>query len=141
MSEDPLKKLSPRKRKYVKGLVEGKSKTKAAIEAGYSKNTAVAAASHIDTPDVQAALKALIQQTIPIKTLARRLKQGLSAKETKFATFEGKITDHRDCINFAERRAYVELVAEMGGFFQKVKPVEPPKGISGFRVLIEHIGG
>jgi hypothetical protein len=71
----------------------------------------------------------------------RLLREGLDAMETRFFAFRGKVRDTRQVINFAERRAYIELAMEYGGYHQKEKPIEasqPPW--RGFPVVLEHIG-
>jgi uncharacterized membrane-anchored protein len=46
---------NPRQRKYVEGRVRGKTKTQAALEAGYAKSVARNAKDRIETADVHAA--------------------------------------------------------------------------------------
>lgn len=109
--------LPPQKRKYVKGLAAGKTKTDAALDAGYALSTAKNAKSHIETPNVREAFAALIRQRIPAEKIAQRMEEGLDAMETKFFQKDGKVEDERDVIAWSERRQYAQLAAEYGGFF------------------------
>jgi hypothetical protein len=102
---DPLGKLSLRQRKYVEGRARGKTKTQAALEAGYAKSVA-----QNETADVHEAFARLIREGVPADTLVRLL------RETRVFTFRGKVRDTLQVINFAERRAYIELVMEYGGY-------------------------
>lgn len=118
------KPLSLKKKKYVKGLVEGKTKKQAAIDAGYSVNTAENAKAVIETPDVRAAFRDVIRKHVPMDKVGLRIAEGLDAMETKFATWEGKITDSSDVIAWTERRAYAELAAQWGGYFVPKSEIE-----------------
>src|SRR5438034_9747761 len=71
--------------KYVEGVVAGKSRRRAAIEAGYSKKQANAMGrirGPANNPNVQEAFKRIIQKVAPIDRLAARVSEGLEAKET-----------------------------------------------------------
>jgi hypothetical protein len=48
----------------------------------------------------------------------------------------------RRVVDFAERRAYIELVVEYGGYHRKEKPVESSQstGRRGVHMVVEHIG-
>ena len=125
MSEKPNSKpLSKRKKKYIEGVVKGKSKKDAALAAGYSESTALAAKSHIETPDVRAAFREIIRKHVPMEKIGQRIAEGLDAMETKLATFEGEITDSKDLVAWSERRAYAELAAEWGGYFVPRSEIE-----------------
>lgn len=114
---DPLDGLPPRKRKYVAERAKGKSKMKAAKAAGFSDAMAAAAGAKIETPDVRRAFQLLIREKIPASKVAARLAEGLDAMETEFAKEKGMITDTRDVIAWSERREYLKLAAEYGGYF------------------------
>jgi phage terminase small subunit len=116
------KPLSKRKRKYVKGVVQGKTKKQAALDAGYSESVALKAAEKIETPNVHAAFQKLIREAIPEKKLVQRLAEGIDAMETEFAKFEGQITDTKEVIAWGERREYIKLAAQYGGYVPKEQP-------------------
>jgi len=109
--------LPKKKRKYLKGLADGKTKFEAAKDAGYSDSTARQACRAIETPDVRAAFREIIRKHAPMEKIGQRIAEGLDAMETKIATFEGEITDSKDLVAWSERRAYAELAAEWGGYF------------------------
>ena len=117
MSSPDLNDLTPRKRKYVKGIVEGKTKKQAALDAGYAESTAEKAKTHIETPDVRIAFAVLIREAVPAELLAKKIQEGLEAIETKFFQKDGEVVDSRDVIAWSERRQYAELAAEYGGYF------------------------
>lgn len=117
MSDDPLKNLSPRKRKYVKARASGKSKKVAGLQAGFSESMAENAKARIETEDVLQAFQKLIRSKIPAQKIVDRINEGMDAQETKFFQKDGLVTDSRDVIAFGERRAYTALAAEYGGYF------------------------
>jgi phage terminase small subunit len=114
---DPLAPLTPKKRKYVAERTKGKSKMQAAKDAGFSHSMARVAGAKIETPDVRRAFQALIREKIPASKVAGRLAEGLDAMETEFAKEKGMITDSRDVVAWSERREYLKLAAEYGGYF------------------------
>lgn len=99
----------------------------AAKDSGYSDSMAAAAGAKIETPDVRKAFQALIREKIPSSKIAARLAEGLDAMETEFAKDKGLITDSRDVIAWGERRAYLELAAEYGGYFVPKAELEMSK--------------
>jgi hypothetical protein len=102
--------LRPRQAKLLEGIVGGKSLHRAALDAGYSRNTADHPADLLGTKSMRAALQALLP---PVEKIAQRINEGLDATKTEFAKFEGAITDTRECVDFAERRQYVELACRL----------------------------
>jgi hypothetical protein len=100
---------------YMKNLAKGMSKREAAKKAGYSQTCADRPGQAIESKrGIQDNFIDLINRTIPAEKIAKTIKAGLEAKETKFAMLDGKITDHKDVIDYGERRAYAELAAKMG---------------------------
>lgn len=141
MSDDPLKKLSPKKRIYVKERAKGKSKKEAGLKAGFSESTAENAKSHIETPEVMEAFEQIMRQAVPASKIATRIAEGIDAMETVFAKFEGRITDSKDVVAWSERRAYAELAAQYGGHYTPKKAIEH-KGEGGGPICfqLERIG-
>ena len=136
---DPLDSLTPRKRKYVSGLAKGKTKKRAALDAGYSESVAESAKSHIETEDVRKAFSALLRKNIPAEKIIQRIAEGIDAMETKFFQKDGCVVETRDVVAFGERRAYAELAAEYGEYFQSKKPLEAEIGGS-LKIIVEHLG-
>jgi hypothetical protein len=122
---DPLIALSVRKRLYLESLVTGKTKLQSALDAGYAESVAKTAKEHIETPDVQAAFAALIQSVIPAEKIVARIAEGLDAMETKVFSFQGMIFDKEEFVSWTERREYLKLATEYGGYF-----VEPEKKVA-----------
>lgn len=118
-SESALDKLPPRKRKYVAARVEGQSKRQAALSAGFPVSMAENAAAKIETPDVHEAFRDLVRKAIPAERLIQRLSEGIDAMETEFAKFEGNISDSRETVAWSERREYLKLAAQFGGYVPK----------------------
>jgi hypothetical protein len=104
--------LKPRQALLLEGLVEGKSVRAAALDAGYSPNTAQHPSELLDTAGMRAALAKLLA---PAEKIAQRINEGLDAMETKFFQFEGSVTDSRDVVAWGERRQYAELAAKLKG--------------------------
>lgn len=105
--------LSPRQRKLLHGIViEQKAPYRAALEAGYSPNTAKDAGDLLDTAAMRKALANLLASP---EKIAQRINEGLDAVQTEFAKFEGKITDSINVVAWGERRQYAELAARLKG--------------------------
>jgi hypothetical protein len=107
-----------------RGPSSRKTKTQAALVAGYAKSVARNAKDRIETADVHEAFGRLIREGVPAEKLVQLLREGLDATETKLLTFRGKVRDIRRVVDFAERRAYIELVVEFGGYHRTEKPVQ-----------------
>jgi len=125
MAAPTLTDLVPKKRAYLRARMsnKGKSKRNAALEAGYSEATARIAGQAIETPDVKAIMRDMIQARIGHEKIVDRLAEGLDAEKTEFFTKDGVVTDTRNTIAWSERRAYLELAAEYGGYVMKEQPV------------------
>jgi hypothetical protein len=114
---DPLANLPIKKQKYALYRAQGKSMREAALRSGHSIHIANQASVKIETQDYRAAFQELMRQKIPMNKIAKTIRQGMSAVDTKFVTQDGKFTDHRDVINWPERRKAAQLAAEMSGAF------------------------
>lgn len=138
---DPLRNLTARKRIYVKGIAAGLTKKQAALDAGYSVSVAEKAKSHIETAELRDAFSRLIRLRIPAHKISARIAEGLDAMETKFFQKDGLVTDSRDVINWAERRAYAQLATEFGGYSTGASSSATINAAVGVKVVIEHIHG
>jgi hypothetical protein len=98
------------------GQREGKSKRQAALDAGFSESMANHATDKIETKNVRETFSALVRETVPAEQIAKAIAEGISAKETKFFAHEGVVQDQRDVVAWSERRQYVQLAAEYGGY-------------------------
>jgi hypothetical protein len=106
---------APKRRRFVAGLVEGKSMYRAALDAGYSKSMAKNAGQKI-LPGARNEFKDELARKIPRAMLIRRIAEGLNAKETKLAQFEGGFSDERHLVAWETRRRYAELAAKLLGY-------------------------
>ena len=111
--------------RFVEGLAEGKSARRAALDAGYSESSADHATTEI-LPAAERAFCEVIRRAIPVERLVKRLDEGLDAVEVKVAAFEGRITDQKEFADYAERRAYTELIVKLGGHFVPTSRIEAP---------------
>lgn len=111
--------LSVRDRKYLKERLKGHNKKLAALLAGFPESMAENAAQKIETPRVKEEFTRLLNRVIPSEKLVIRLAEGLDATQMKYATFEGKITDFVEAVDFEQRRKYLELAASMSGRHEK----------------------
>jgi hypothetical protein len=75
---------------------------------------AVAQLSQKDHPQAQ---HALARAGLTTDALLAHAKQGLMAKETKLATFEGKFTDERHVSDNTTQHKYWQDLAKMAGMF------------------------
>ena len=103
-TSDVWSRLNPRQRKYVEGVISGKTKFAAALETGYSRASAENAGHIIEGPDVRKAFEAICQQAISIELLASRVREGLDAMQTRFFDYKGVITDQRQVIAWDTKR-------------------------------------
>jgi len=127
-----IEKLPPKKQRYVEGVVAGRSRKQAALDAGFTQAMATHPGQKIETADVREAFSALIREVIPAEKIAKTIAAGIEANETKFFSHEGKVEDEREVIAWSERRQYAELAAEYGGY----KPAAKDEGAHGGGVLI-----
>jgi len=115
--------LSVRDARYVKERKLGASMRKAALAAGYPASMANNAGNKIENkPAIASELERfvnLVDAAVPDWLIAQRLREGVDATQTKFATYEGVITDAREVIDYGERRQHIELAAELKGRAQK----------------------
>ena len=121
-----LEKLPPRKQKYVAGVIEGKSRRRAALDAGYSDAVARHPAERIETADVREAFQVLMRRVAPAEKIVQRIAEGLDAVEVRTAVSEGKITDSKEFTDYEQRRKYAELAAELGGYHDPKTPMPKP---------------
>ena len=127
------KPISPMKRKYLNGLVAGKSKRQAAIAAGYSESTASSAKAHIETPDVREEFAEIMRRKCPAEKIALRVAEGLNAR-TVITGADGQIISSE--VLWGERRHYAKLAAEFGGYYV---PPKQESSDNGTKVLIQFI--
>jgi ASC-1-like (ASCH) protein len=127
---EELPRLNQRQAKYVEGVMSGKTKMEAAVEAGYSESTALNAAASIEHTDVRKAFQILLRKYAPLEKVAQRIGEGLDAMETKTATFEGHITDTQDFIAWEERRRYAEMAAKMASYYVEKQEIELKKDLN-----------
>lgn len=129
------RKPTPRQSNLIDGIIDGKSVRAAALQAGYSEHTAAHPDELLNTQAVRIALANLIA---PIEKLAQRINEGLDAEKTEFAKFEGRISDKVNCVDFEQRRQYVQLAGRFKGLLGFASDV-PLQGMQPRRVLVEYV--
>lgn len=134
-----LNELRARKQLYIKGVAAGKTKRQSALDAGYAFATARNAHRDIETPDTMAAFARLMRRRVPMHKIGQRIAEGLDATETKLFQKDGVVTDERELVNWAERRASAQLAAEYAGYASKDKSAVVNTAV-GIKVIVEHIG-
>ncbi|MCR4307657.1 MAG: terminase small subunit [Candidatus Berkelbacteria bacterium] len=131
------KKLTDKQRKFISHKIEGKSSRQAALDAGYSINTAINATTDIlASPAVQDVwLKTLEMAGITEDAIAKKIKEGLDAHK-----IHGTDSDFIEVPDFSTRHKYVETSLEQLGrknkdsvpqfaFFQKITVEKENYGI------------
>lgn len=83
--DDPLKGIKGRRRKYAKGLIEGKTKKEAALDAGYSLSCARNPGYAIETPQLKEALAKMIHIVAPLERMATVMDEGLRADKVQIS--------------------------------------------------------
>jgi hypothetical protein len=104
-----------RRRRFVAGLIDGKSMRKAAVDAGYTQSMADKAGEKI-LPGAREEFQAVLARKVPNEVLVRRIAEGLNAKETKLSQIDGEFTDERHLVAWSERRRMVELASKLLGY-------------------------
>jgi hypothetical protein len=125
-----LTNLPLKKQKYISARANGKSKKDAALQAGYSVNTARIASVAVETPDVRKAFAEVMRATISPAKIARVVNDGLQAVETKFFASNGIVTDSRDVINYGERRQYADLAARFADYYSPKQEIDVRQSMS-----------
>lgn len=136
-------KLTPRQNALLDGILQGKSTHRAALDAGYSPNTAKDPGELLSSDKMRAALAGLLA---PIEVIAQRINEGLDAIETEVfcnvmgsklkGTEEVKLT-HVDKVSWSERRHYAALAVKLKGLDPGIK-VEHEGDVTQ-RVIVEFV--
>ncbi|MCR4330254.1 MAG: terminase small subunit [Candidatus Roizmanbacteria bacterium] len=111
-------KVSTRARKYVQNKVAGMSDYKAAVAAGYSKNTAVAAKQNIENPSVKKLIQDLMDEMgMSDDHLLTVLRDGLDNANRIFGTGDNfvEVADH------STRHKYLETALKLKDKFPSAK--------------------
>ncbi len=112
-------KVSIKARKYISNKISGMSDYQAAIKAGYSRNTAVAAKQNIENPSVQRMLNELMERHgLTDEYLIDKLVDGLS-KPVKVSVSGFGVTK---CPDYALRHKYLETALKLKGYGQLELP-------------------
>jgi hypothetical protein len=106
---------SPKRRRFVAGLIDGKSMRRAALDAGFSQSMANNAGTKI-LPGAREEFKRELSRKVPRGKLIQRIAEGLDARAMKLAQFEGDFTDKRYLVDYSERRRYTQLAAKLLGY-------------------------
>lgn len=106
-----------KQKKYVKAVIEGNSKEKAKLIAGYSAKTST---EIIERSPKLANLRAELLEKmedvgVTSEILARKLKQGLSTKKKQFFSKDGIVTDERTTPDEDIRHKYLRAALEIRG--------------------------
>lgn len=102
--------------KYFKLRIENPEKTKkdCALEAGYSTSVAENAKEVIENRlDDPSMIQAMERKGLNEQYLTTILQQGLQAKSTTFAKFQGTIMDQRETIDYTTRAKYLDIALKL----------------------------
>ena len=109
-----------KQRKFVKEYIKSGNQTLAA-KRSYNCNDDTArslGSSNLTKHNIKSAvIKAQEKIGITDSFLAKTLKEGLKAKETKFFADGGKVRDKRNCIDYPTRAKYMEIAHKLRGNF------------------------
>lgn len=130
---------APKRRRFVEGLIVGKSMRRAALDAGYTQAMADNAGNEI-MPRVRKEFQEQLRRKVPHAKLIQRIAEGLNAKETRLAQFEGDYTDQRHLVNYSERRRYAELALKILGFLvEKVEVGGSEEGPVNLNITVKFV--
>jgi phage terminase small subunit len=115
-----MKRLTLKQRRWLKSYLKTGNATQAAKEAGYQAKSD-AAFEQIGFQNVRK-LERHISQWLDENELSEtRLKQllveGLEAKETKFFSHEGLVTEAREVVAWGPRRAFLDMALKVKGLY------------------------
>lgn len=103
--------MTVRQRKYVAGVVSGKSKRQAALAAGYNEGSANAVATNIEKPIVRAAIERALQKAnITDERIAAKINEGLEAKRVSLVGEAGVETP-----DYAVQHKFLETAIKLKG--------------------------
>lgn len=114
------KPISVRQKKYIKGVAAGKSKYKAAIEAGYSENTAREPTRNLEKPGIKEELnRALEKSGITTQAITDKVKEGMGAKKVViFGTGDNIAIEKAE--DYAVQHKYLETAIKLKGIDREV---------------------
>ncbi len=121
--------LKMRERRYVEGLVSGKSKKRAALDAGYSESMAAKATAKIEGREVRRAFQELARASVPAEKIVQRLQEGMDAVRSKPVVSGNKVIETIEEPDYRERREYLTLAAKFGGHFVDKSELEVSGGV------------
>ena len=109
--------LTPRQRKFVKGIIAGKSQTQAAIEAGVPAPGAPCTASRmLKDANVKGAIANVWESCgLTDQFIGDKVKDLCEAKRVQFFAQDGIVTDERVTEDTAVQRSSIELAARLKG--------------------------
>lgn len=109
--------LTPKQRKFVKGIIAGKGKGEAAVAAGYSPNTASSiACTNLKNVQIQKAITSVWDKAgLTDDYIGDKVKQLTQAKKISYFAKDGIVTDERVSDDTAVQRSSVELAARLKG--------------------------
>lgn len=120
----PKRSLTLKQAKYITGLSEGKSRRKAALDAGYSQACADNARYAIEGSTVREELGKIMHRYVDPHKIGQRIAEGLDAVETRIFQHRGVITDSINLIAWGERRQYARLAADFCGYYGDDKEID-----------------
>lgn len=103
--------------RYVEGVLDGKTKKDAALDAGYSESSSKCPSRNIEGPAIRAAFQQIIREAIPLEKFKERMAEGVDAKVVKYFQFEGSVTDERVDVDYTTRLEYLKTAAKFGGYY------------------------
>lgn len=110
LKADALASKEPSVHKYMAGIVDGKTKYQAAIDAGYSESAARKSKEAIESTQ---AFKALEKEFLPNMYIFNKIKEGLNAtKIIKQNGIEKEVPD------YAIREKYIQLQLKIAGLLK-----------------------
>ena len=127
-----------RRERYVEGLMDGKTRRRAALDAGFSVSQAEDAKSRIEGPITQALiLRALMDAGVTLKLLAKKMEEGLEATRAQSVSGgQGKPATLKFVADFETRLKYIQHAC-------KIMSVDEPeeREVPEMRVSIVAVGG
>jgi hypothetical protein len=109
--------LTPKQRKFVKGIIAGKGKGEAAVAAGYSPNTASSiACNQLKNVQIRKAIESVWDKCgLTDDYIGNKVKDLTKATKVQYFAKDGVVCDERVTEDTAVQRSSIELAARLKG--------------------------
>jgi hypothetical protein len=119
-----VKRATYKEHLYVDGMLDGKTKKQAALDAGYTQGMAHNVLRKIENkPRVKALIETALKEAgLDEKAIAAKMVEGMNATLVKTASENGVISDERTYPDYNARHKFLETVLGFKGVLEDRQP-------------------